>query len=95
MDRQEVESKVKKILAQYLKVDVEKLKPDSNLVDDLGIDSFDTIEIVFAIEDEFNIDIPNQDMIGVKTIQAAVDYIVMGKINAKNNNPETDTIKEL
>lgn len=70
-----VESKVKKIIIDQLDVSEEEVKADASFVDDLGADSLDTVEMVMAFEEEFSIEIPDEDAEKIKTVQNAVDYI--------------------
>lgn len=70
-----VESKVKKIIVDQLGVAEEEVKPEASFVDDLGADSLDTVEMVMAFEEEFNIEIPDEDAEKIKTVKDAVDYI--------------------
>ncbi len=68
--------RVKAIVAENLGVAVEKVQDDSNFVDDLGADSLDTVELVMALEEEFGIEIPDAAAEQIKTVKAAVDFIV-------------------
>lgn len=70
-----VENKVKKIIVDQLGVTEEEVKPEASFVDDLGADSLDTVEMVMAFEEEFNIEIPDEDAEKIKTVRDAVDYI--------------------
>ena len=70
-----VESKVKKIIVDQLGVSEDEVKADASFVDDLGADSLDTVEMVMAFEEEFSIEIPDEDAEKIKTVQNAVDYI--------------------
>ncbi|MBI5682035.1 MAG: acyl carrier protein [Deltaproteobacteria bacterium] len=70
-----VESKVKKIIVDQLGVNEEEVNSKASFVDDLGADSLDTVEMVMAFEEEFNIEIPDEDAEKIKTVQDAVDYI--------------------
>lgn len=76
MKQVEIEKKVKEVLADKLDISVEKIKAASSLKDDLGIDSFGAIELIFAIEEKFGIDIPDEDMVNVKLVQDIIDYVV-------------------
>lgn len=67
--------KVKKIVAEQLGVDEEQVKPDASFANDLGADSLDTVELVMALEEEFEIEIPDEAAEGIGTVQAAVDFI--------------------
>ena len=70
-----VEEKVKKIVGEQLGVDDEEITPDASFVEDLGADSLDTVELVMAFEEEFSIEIPDEDAEKIITVQNAVDYI--------------------
>lgn len=67
--------KVKKIVADQLSVEDEKVVPEASFSNDLGADSLDTVELVMALEEEFDIEIPDEAAEGIATVQAAVDYI--------------------
>lgn len=68
-------SKVKPILAKQLEADENKITPSSDIVEDLGADSLDSVEIVMAIEDEFGIEIPDEDAEKMKTIDDILTYL--------------------
>lgn len=70
-----VEPRVKKIVAEQLGVNEAEVKTDSSFVDDLGADSLDTVELVMALEEEFNCEIPDEEAEKITTVQQAVDYI--------------------
>ena len=70
-----VENKVKKIIIDQLDVTEEEVIPQASFVDDLGADSLDTVEMVMAFEEEFNIEIPDEDAEKIKTVQDAIEYI--------------------
>ncbi|OGP31159.1 MAG: acyl carrier protein [Deltaproteobacteria bacterium GWC2_42_11] len=70
-----VESKVKKIIVDQLGVSEEDVSPKASFVEDLGADSLDTVEMVMAFEEEFNIEIPDEDAEKIKTVQDSIDYI--------------------
>lgn len=70
-----VEEKVKKIVGEQLGVDEEEITPDASFVEDLGADSLDTVELVMAFEEEFSIEIPDEDAEKIITVQNSVDYI--------------------
>ncbi len=72
----EVFEKVKGIVASQLGVDEAEVKPESSFAHDLGADSLDTVELVMALEEEFNIEIPDDAAESIGTVQAAVDFIV-------------------
>jgi len=70
-----VQEKVKSIIAEQLGVKPEEVTPQASFVDDLGADSLDTVELVMALEEEFGIEIPDEDAEKIATVQDAVDYI--------------------
>jgi acyl carrier protein len=70
-----IENKVKKIIIDQLDVTEEEVTPQASFVDDLGADSLDTVEMVMAFEEEFSIEIPDEDAEKIRTVQDAVDYI--------------------
>jgi acyl carrier protein len=70
-----VADKVKSIIVEQLGVDEEEVTPDASFVDDLGADSLDTVELVMAFEEAFDIEIPDEDAEKIRTVQDAVDYI--------------------
>ncbi|BAO29989.1 acyl carrier protein [Sulfuritalea hydrogenivorans] len=70
-----IEQRVKKIVAEQLGVNEADIKNESNFVDDLGADSLDTVELVMALEEEFECEIPDEDAEKITTVQQAVDYV--------------------
>ena len=70
-----IEERVKKIVAEQLGVNVADINNDASFVDDLGADSLDTVELVMALEEEFDTEIPDEQAEKITTIQEAVDYI--------------------
>ena len=70
-----VESKIKEIIAKQLGVDMEKVTSEASFVEDLGADSLDTVELVMAFEEAFNIEIPDEDAEKILKVQDAVKYI--------------------
>ena len=70
-----VEEKVKSIIADQLSVDEAQVKPDASFINDLGADSLDTVELIMALEEEFGIEISDDEAEKIQTVQAAVDYI--------------------
>ena len=71
----DVEAKVKHIIAEQLGVEEPEIKSESNFVDDLGADSLDQVELVMAFEEEFGIEIPDDEAEKITTVQTAIDYI--------------------
>jgi acyl carrier protein len=70
-----VEDRIKKIIAEQLGVDEDEVVPEASFVDDLGADSLDTVELVMAFEEEFDIEIPDEDAEKILTVGRAMDYI--------------------
>jgi len=70
-----IEQRVKKIVAEQLGVNEADIKNESNFVDDLGADSLDTVELVMALEEEFECEIPDEDAEKITTVQQAIDYV--------------------
>jgi acyl carrier protein len=70
-----VEQQVKAIVAEQLGVKSEQVTSAASFVDDLGADSLDTVELVMALEEEFEIEIPDEDAEKITTVQQAIDYI--------------------
>lgn len=75
-----IEQRVKKIVAEQLGVNEAEVKIESSFVDDLGADSLDTVELVMALEEEFNCEIPDEEAEKITTVKQAVDY-VNGNLN--------------
>ena len=71
-----VEKKVQKIVCEILGVSPEEVKLEVSFIDDLGADSLDTVELAMAFEEEFNIDIPDDETDALVTVKNAVDYIM-------------------
>lgn len=72
---QEIFDKVKAIVVEQLEVDGDDVKPESTFADDLGADSLDTVELVMALEEEFDIEIPDEVAEGIDTVGKAVEHI--------------------
>ncbi len=70
-----VEAKVREIITNELGVEAEKVTDDASFVEDLGADSLDTVELVMAFEEEFNIDIPDEDAEQMRTVGDAIAYM--------------------
>ncbi|MBL4633282.1 MAG: acyl carrier protein [Kofleriaceae bacterium] len=75
MTHEEIESKVKELICQQLEVAEDQLKGDASFVDDLKADSLAVVELVLALEQEFDLEIPDEDTEQIKTVQNAIDYI--------------------
>jgi len=74
-DRMSVQEKVKSIIAEQLGVKPEEVTPEASFIDDLGADSLDTVELVMALEEEFGIEIPDEDAEKITSVGDAVKYI--------------------
>jgi len=72
---EDIEVRVKKIVAEQLGVNEADVKIESAFVDDLGADSLDTVELVMALEDEFDTEIPDEQAEKITTVQQAIDYV--------------------
>ncbi len=70
-----IEQRVKKIVAEQLGVNEADIKNESSFVDDLGADSLDTVELVMALEEEYECEIPDEDAEKITTVQQAIDYV--------------------
>ena len=70
-----LEQRVKKIVAEQLGVNESEIKNESSFVDDLGADSLDTVELVMAIEEEFECEIPDEEAEKITSVQQAIDYV--------------------
>ena len=70
-----IEERVKKIIVEQLGVKEEDVKPEASFVEDLGADSLDTVELVMALEEEFDIEIPDEEAKKITTVQSAIDYV--------------------
>ncbi|SYZ80922.1 acyl carrier protein [Vibrio paracholerae] len=70
-----IEERVKKIIVEQLGVDEAEVKNESSFVEDLGVDSLDTVELVMALEEEFDTEIPDEEAEKITTVQAAIDCV--------------------
>ncbi len=70
-----VEDKMKKIIAEKLSVGMEEIVPEASFVDDLGADSLDLVELIMSMEEEFDMDISDEDAEKILTVKDAIDYI--------------------
>ncbi|HZV61874.1 MAG TPA: acyl carrier protein [Methylophilaceae bacterium] len=71
----DIEQRVKKIVAEQLGADEADVKNESSFVDDLGADSLDTVELVMALEEEFDCEIPDEEAEKITNVQQAIDYV--------------------
>ncbi|KZN57416.1 acyl carrier protein [Pseudoalteromonas luteoviolacea] len=71
----DIQERVKKIIVEQLGVKEEEVKFEASFVDDLGADSLDTVELVMALEEEFDTEIPDEEAEKITTVQAAIDYV--------------------
>jgi len=69
------EEKVKEIIMEQLGVGADQVTPQASFIDDLGADSLDTVELVMAFEEEFNIEIPDEEAEKLTTVQQAIEYL--------------------
>jgi acyl carrier protein len=70
-----IEQKIKAIIIEQLGVDEDEVTPQASFLEDLGADSLDIVELVMAMEEEFKIEIPDEDVEGLKTVQDVINYI--------------------
>ena len=71
----DIKDRVKKIVVEHLNVDEGKVSDDASFIDDLGADSLDTVELVMAFEEEFDIEIPDDAAETIQTVKDAIDFI--------------------
>ena len=75
MSVENVQERVKNIIVEQLGVEADQVKPEAQIVNDLGADSLDTVELIMALEEEFDIEIPDEKAEKIKTVGEAVSYI--------------------
>jgi acyl carrier protein len=75
MSSTNIEAKVKSIIADQLGVGEDEIKPESSFIEDLGADSLDIVELVMAMEEEFEVEIPDEEAENIKTVGDAINYI--------------------
>lgn len=76
MEREELLKKIKAIVADKLSIGEDQVTEEASFIDDLGADSLDTVELVMALEDEFDLDIPDEDAEKMTTVGKAIDYVL-------------------
>ena len=82
MEREELLQKIKEIVADKLSISEDQVTEEASFIDDLGADSLDTVELVMALEDEFDMDIPDEDAEKLTTVGKAIEY-VLGHLGKK------------
>ena len=75
----ELFNKVAEVVAEQLEIEVDSIKPESKFTEDLGADSLDVVELVMALEETFDIEIPDEAAEGIKTVQDAINFIQENK----------------
>lgn len=75
MDAKSVEERVKNIIVEQLRVEPEQVKPEAQFVNDLGADSLDIVELIMALEEEFDVEIPDEQAEKIKTVGEAIEHI--------------------
>jgi acyl carrier protein len=76
MNREELLGKVKEIVSDKLSISEDQVTEDASFIDDLGADSLDTVELIMALEDEFELDIPDEEAEKLDTVGKAIDYVL-------------------
>lgn len=76
MNIEQISTRLNRIIAEQLGLSDNEIKPENNFINDLGADSLDTVELIMAIEDDFDISIPDEAAEKITTVQEAIDYIV-------------------
>jgi len=74
-EKMALEKRIKEIIVEQLGVDANEVTPKASFIDDLGADSLDTVELVMALEEEFDIEIPDEDAEKITTVGAAIKYV--------------------
>ena len=75
MSEQTIEQRVKKIIVEQLSVNADQVTPEAKFIEDLGADSLDTVELVMAFEEEFSVEVPDEDAEKLQTVGDVVKYI--------------------
>lgn len=76
MTQEEIFGKVKDLVSKQLSIDEKEITSDASFIEDLGADSLDTVELIMSLEEEFDIEIPDEEAEKIKTVQNVVDYIL-------------------
>ena len=71
-----IENKVKKLIAEKLKIDPSEVVPEASLIDDLGADSLAIVELIMTMEEEWDIEVPDEDAEKLTTVQSVIDYLI-------------------
>jgi acyl carrier protein len=79
-----VSERVKKIIVDQLGVNAEQVTEEASFIDDLGADSLDTVELVMALEEEFGMEIPDEEAEKISTVKTAIDYIEKNKVGQES-----------
>ena len=79
-----VAERVKKIIVDQLGVNAEQVTDEASFIDDLGADSLDTVELVMALEEEFGMEIPDEEAEKISTVKTAIDYIEKNKVGQES-----------
>ena len=79
-----VAERVKKIIVDQLGVNAEQVTEEASFIDDLGADSLDTVELVMALEEEFGMEIPDEEAEKIPTVKTAIDYIEKNKVGQES-----------
>ena len=79
-----VAERVKKIIVDQLGVNAEQVTEDASFIDDLGADSLDTVELVMALEEEFGMEIPDEEAEKISTVKTAIEYIEKNKVGQES-----------
>ncbi len=76
---QDLDQRIIEIIAEQLSMDVDEVQADSTFIEDLGADSLDIVELIMAIEEEFEVEVPDEDAEKLLTVQQTIDYVA-GKV---------------
>ena len=76
---EEIIERINKIIVEQLSVAADEVKPEASFIEDLGADSLDIVELIMALEEEYEIEIPDEDAEKIQTVQNVIDYIVTRK----------------